>query len=309
MSNLHAELVAQPGSRADFARLARDWLTGARRVLFPDIDRRLGRGGTFAAEPPADDDAPWGPPGGAWARLRVQQQPHTLGGTVMPYSARMWRRMLDGLERSYPFHVSLELMPLGPDGRPVSPGPGAVIAVHRSTTHPRWARFEAEAPPDLAGWRGSAPVQLAWAGFLKEQAMAAGAHYGHVTDDANIHATALERAILGVAAEPPAVPHCREVLRGYSWVTVCAAELAARLGGGAALAASGCFDEVSVLPGGQVFLRATPALEDYDGPAVQRVFGALAPVLLPGRPDPAAVEGTLARIVMDADAAELGCPE
>ncbi len=66
---------------------------------------------------------------------------------------------------------------------------------------------------------------------------------------------------------------------------------------------------MSVLPGGQVFLRATPALEDYDGPAVQRVFGVLAPVLLPGRPGPAAVEGTLARIVMDADAAELGCPE
>ena len=305
MSNLHAELVAQPESRADFARLARDWLTGARRVLFADIDRRLGRGGTFAAEPPADDAAPWGPPGGAWARLRVQQQPHTLGGTVMPYSARMWRRVLDGLERAYPFHVGLDMMPLGPDGRPVSAGPEAVIAVHRSTTHPRWVRFEAEAPPDLIDWRGSPSVQLAWTGFVKEQAVAADAHYGHVTDDASIHATALERAILGVAAEPPGVVHCREVLRGYSWVTICAAQLAARLGGDAALAASGCFDEVSVLPGGQVFLRATPALEDFDGPAVRRVFGALAPVLLPGRPDPAAVAGLPVRLVLDADAGEL----
>ncbi len=304
MRNLHAELVAQPESRAGFARLARDWLTGARRVLFADIDRRLGRGGTFAAEPPADDDAPWGPPGGAWARLRVQQQPHTLGGTVMPYSARMWRRVLDGLERAYPFHVGLDMMPLGP-ARPVSAGPEAVIAVHRSTTHPRWVRFEAEAPPDLIKWRGSPSVQLAWAGFVKEQAVAADAHYGHVTDDANIHATALERAILGLAAEPPGVVHCREVLRGYSWVTICAAQLAARLGGGAALAASGCFDEVSVLPGGQVFLRATPALEDFDGPAVRRVFGALAPVLLPGRPDPAAVAGLPVRLVLDADAGEL----
>lgn len=304
MSNLHAELVAQPESRADFARLARDWLTGARRVLFADIDRRLGRGGTFAAEPP-DDDAPWGPPGGAWARLRVQQQPHTLGGTVMPYSARMWRRVLDGLERAYPFHVGLDMMPLGADGRPVSAGPEAVIAVHRSTTHPRWVRFEAEAPPDLIDWRESPSVQLAWAGFLTEQAVAADAQYGHVTDDANIHATALERAILGLAAEPPGVVHCREVLRGYSWVTICAAQLAARLGGGAALAASGCFDEVSVLPGGQVFLRATPALEDFDRPAVRRVFGALAPVLLPGRPDPAAVAGLPVRLVLDADAGEL----
>ena len=120
----------------------------------------------------------------------------------MPYSARMWRRVLDGLERVYPFHVGLDMMPLGPDGRPVSAGPDAVIAVHRSTTHPRWVRFEAEAPPDLIGWRGSPSVQLAWAGFVKEQAGAADAHYGHVTDDANIHATALERAILGPAASP-----------------------------------------------------------------------------------------------------------
>ena len=52
MNNLHAELVAQPGSRADFARLARDWLTGARRILSADIDRRLAGGGTYVADPP-----------------------------------------------------------------------------------------------------------------------------------------------------------------------------------------------------------------------------------------------------------------
>ena len=304
MNNLHAELVAQPGSRAEFARLARDWLTGARRVLFTDIDRRLARGGTYVADPPDDDAAPWGPPGGAWARLRVRQQPQAVGGTDTPYSARSWRRLLDGLERAYPFRVSLDMMPLGPDGRPVSSGPDAVIAVRRSTTHPRWIRFEAEAPPDLVAWRASPSVPLAWAGFLREQAIAAGAHYGHVTDDANIHGTALEQAILGITAEPPAVVHCREVLRGYSWVTVCAAELAARLGGAGALAASGCFDEVTALPGGQVFLRATPALSEYEGAAMRRVFGVLGPVLLPGRPNPAAVSGQHVRLVLHADAAD-----
>ena len=102
MNNLHAELVAQPGSRADFARLARDWLTGARRILFTDIDRRMAGGGTYVADPPDDDVSPWGAPGGAWVRLRVRQQPQAVGGSGTPYSARGWRRLLDGLERAYP---------------------------------------------------------------------------------------------------------------------------------------------------------------------------------------------------------------
>jgi hypothetical protein len=37
-----------------------------------------------------------------------------------------------------------------------------------------------------------------------------------------------------------------------------------------------------------VLLRATPDLDDYQGPAVRRVLSVLAPVLLPGRPGPAA---------------------
>jgi hypothetical protein len=304
MSSLHAELVARPDSRAQFARLAAAWLTEARRRLFPDIDRGLGSGGVVEPDPFDDDDAPWGPPGAVAGRLRIQHQAELLGGTLTPYSERAWRRMLAGLERSYPFHVVLGMMPLGPDGRPVGAGPDAVVAVHRSHRHPRWVRFEAEAPQDLVAWPGSPSIQLAWAALAKEQAVAADAQYGHVTDDANLHGTALERAIHGVTAEPPAVPRTREVLRGYSWVTICAAPLASRLGGAAALRATGAFDEVTELPNGQVFLRATPVLEDFAGPAVRRVFEALAPVLLRGRPDPAAVSGTRARLVLDADAGD-----
>lgn len=299
MTTLHAELVLQPGSRAGFARLARDWLTEARARLFPELDRVLSAAGP-SAERAEDDDAPWGPPAGIWARVVVRQQPQAIGGSSTLYSQRAWRRTLDGLERGYPYQVRLEMTPLGPDGQPAAARP-VVLSVQRSQHDPRWARFEAEAPGDLAG---QPETPLAWAGFVRGRAAAGGAHYGHVTDDATSHGTALERAVLGVTAEPPAIPRCRDVLRGYSWVTIVAAPLLARLGGAGALTASGCFTEVSPLPGGRVYLRATPALAEYEGPAVRRVFGVLAPVLLPGRPDPEAVSGSQVRLVLDADAAD-----
>jgi hypothetical protein len=280
MISLHAELDARPQSRADFARLAAGWLTDARRRLFPGLD--LSSAGAVPA----------------W--LRVQQQPEAIGGTVTPYTDRVWRRTLAGLDRAYPFHVTLAMTPLGPDGRTAASE--AIIAVHRSHRHPRWVRFEAAAPEGTAGWAGSPVTQRTWAGFVREQAIRAAAHYGHVTDDANIGGTALERAIQGSTDEPPAVPRCRAVLRGYSWVTICAAELAIRLGGAPALAGSGAFDEVRELPGGRVYLRATAALEDFDDAAARRAFRVLAPVLLPGRPDPERVSGMRARLVLDADA-------
>jgi hypothetical protein len=76
----------------------------------------------------------------------------------------------------------------------------------------------------------------------------------------------------------------RTHLRGYEWVTVCPGELIARLGGPAALWASGAFTEVRPLAHGGALLRATDAPGDYRGDRVRAVFRALAPVLPPGRP-------------------------
>jgi hypothetical protein len=308
MTNLHTELVLQPGSRGEFARLARAWLTEARARLFPEFDRILSlpaAGSGPDGEPPEDDDAPWGPPGGVWARLVVRQQPQAIGGTSTPYSPRAWRRTLDSLERHLPFQVRLEMMPLDAAGRPLDAGPPAVLAVQRSQFDPHWARFEAEAPDRLTGWADSPGWPRSWAGFVREQAAATGAQYGHVSDDATSHGTALERAVLGVTAEPPDIPRVRVVLRGYSWVTIVAAPLAGRLGGAAALTGSGAFFSVGRLPGGQVFLQATPDLAEYEGAAIRRVFEVLAPVLRPGHPDPEAVSGGRVRLVLGLDAADV----
>lgn len=81
------------------------------------------------------------------------------------------------------------------------------------------------------------------------------------------------------------VRDARRYLRGYAWITVVPPELAVRLGGADALAATGAFHEVEALPHGGVWLRATETADTYDAAAVRRVFRALAPVLPPGRPE------------------------
>ena len=77
----------------------------------------------------------------------------------------------------------------------------------------------------------------------------------------------------------------RDVLRGYSWVTVVAREPAARLGGADAMRASGAFSSVEELPHGGLWLQATERYEEYDRNAVERVFRAVAPILPDPRPE------------------------
>jgi hypothetical protein len=77
-------------------------------------------------------------------------------------------------------------------------------------------------------------------------------------------------------------------LRGYSWVTVVPAVLAARLGGVGALRGSGAFAVVNEVAGGSVWLQATRRWSEWAGDqaVVDRVFEVLAPVLPPGMPEP-----------------------
>jgi len=79
------------------------------------------------------------------------------------------------------------------------------------------------------------------------------------------------------------VPRSREVLRGYSWVTVVPQEWGDRLGGLQALEASGAFVDVAQLDAGGYWLRATEHWRDYRLPAAERVFEVLAPVLPAGK--------------------------
>jgi hypothetical protein len=279
MTLLRAELVTRSPGRDQWAELAAAWFTEIRTELFPEVDRGLREG--------------------ARARLWVRHQPEPVGGSRARYSDQAWRRFLDSLATAYPYHA--ELLTEEPEW-PHQGGGGVRIAADRNHAHPEWTTLSVRAP-----WREPEvrPRTAAreWAEFIKERVIRSGADYAHVTDDPELNGgTALEDAT-GRSTEIT-VPRCCEVLRGYSWVTVCAPELGERLGGADTLAASGAFDEVVGLPGGQVYLRATPALEDYYDEAVSRVFRALAPVLLTGRPRRGSSATRLGRLVRDADAAD-----
>jgi hypothetical protein len=78
------------------------------------------------------------------------------------------------------------------------------------------------------------------------------------------------------------VADCRQFLRGYSWLTIVPAEIAARLGGVEAFTASGAFVEVRELPRGGVWLRATEDFRDFTDEQIRRVFTVVAPALRPG---------------------------
>jgi hypothetical protein len=74
-------------------------------------------------------------------------------------------------------------------------------------------------------------------------------------------------------------------LPGYSWITFCPAGVAERLGGAAALGASGAFYRVDEMPGGGVLLQATGRAADYGIKQASKVFDVLASVLPEGLPE------------------------
>jgi hypothetical protein len=153
-------------------------------------------------------------------------------------------------------------------------------------------------------WPDSPTLQDRWATFVKDQAARIEACAGYMTDDTSpIGDTALEKAIWPRKNVWPY--RRREVLSGYSWVTILPPELAERLGGAPTLTMGGAFSEVSDLPDGSVWLRATPTINEFTGDQICAVFQALAPILLTGRTDFRFVpKDNPARLVDGVDAAD-----
>ncbi|MCM0674772.1 hypothetical protein NCC78_08730 [Micromonospora phytophila] len=122
-----------------------------------------------------------------------------------------------------------------------------------------------------------------WVDFLARVLADADPAYGEVSHDGgNDSSTELDKALR--RDRNVSVEQSRQLLRGYSWVTVVPQELVHRLGGADVIEASGAVEEVRRLRAGGVLLRATRTPEEFDDAAMRRLFGLLAPVLPPGQP-------------------------
>lgn len=277
LRNMYAALVAEVPTEAAYARAARGWLTSVLAEMLPGIWEGLRTRPVRRAGPMRQADGPWGEPGHVLGRLMMSgDRPLPIRSPL--YTERSWQRMLDGLA-NFPYRAGIQLWQLDDAGYPVGQAVAAAT-VERSQLTPRWMRLTFSAPTALTGWHDHAATQDQWAESVREQAGRIGACGGSMTDDIppGIE-TALARATLSTDASDS---KSRQLLQGYSWVTVVAAELAARLGGAEALAATRAFSQVSILPAGDVWLRATPVINDFVGEPVRKVFHALAPVLLTG---------------------------
>lgn len=275
---MYATLNAEIGSAEEFAKAASGWLTGCLAEVFPEL-----RQGTWLGSGAEEESGGSEPSVQVTGSLFVYQNDPVVGPRELEYSDDSWHRLLTGLN-DYPFSVQVRLGAVDEQGVPLySP---ADIDVQRDTWSPQWASFSFTATVDTATWPGdpsrwpeSPRTQERWASFVKSEAVRICACAGGMIDDVAAPETGLQRATFNTFAR---VPESRQVLRGYSWVTIVPPELAVRVGGVSGLKASGAFYEVDVLPGGSVWLRATPTINEFTEDRIWAVFRTLAPILVTG---------------------------
>ncbi|WP_153456009.1 hypothetical protein [Streptomyces smaragdinus] len=123
-----------------------------------------------------------------------------------------------------------------------------------------------------------------WVGFFRKTASRDGVTFGHITDDLlGPRETGLD-TVLRRGGTRNSIRNGREILRGYSWVTVLSADLGERLGGVDALVRSEAFYKVSKLRGGAIFLQASESMAGYSDRTMERIFDVLRPVIPGGVP-------------------------
>ncbi len=301
---MHVELVAEITSREDFAKASHGWLNSILKEVFPGLyEGLLTRPVTRQkARAKSDLDAPWGQPHHVLGTLTTYLKHPVLNGREALYSDAAWSRAMEDLN-DYPFGVSLEITELDREGFPKQRG-GSTIAVNRDFYHPEWVSFTFSASAADTGWPDSVQVQDQWAASVQRQAAQTNTCAGGMTDDIGPGQTALQRMTLNLSAD---IADSKQVLRGYTWITILDGQLSARLGGLSRLQSSGAFCDVKELPNGSVWLRATPTINEFTGNKIRKVFEVLAPVLLTGLAK-ARFAAESYRAVEDVDAADYKRP-
>jgi len=289
------ELDVQLRSADEYQALVLRWLDEGSRVLAPDVRAALDTV-DLPSEIPQSGDDPYGPPNSPWGRFYISTD-RPAGpprGSGRPVGAKGWawlRRQLATPKAN----AMIQLLRHGPDGSLAS---SVYLQAHGGAMSPGWVRLTTTRSSDTF------PAEEGlWTGFLRSWAEEVNPSYGQIGIGHAMDRTTLETRLpndFGRNSPPNTVIESPQFLRGYTWITVIADELARRLGGLDGIRATGAFAEVAQLGNGGVWLRSTDRFESYDQAAAERVFDALAPVIRPGKPEPRTfVPGT--RVFRDGD--------
>ncbi|MGA5305970.1 hypothetical protein ACPCHT_39200 [Nucisporomicrobium flavum] len=282
---LNLELDLDDASLSDAGAVAFEWFEEASRVALGDARAAMDDGAPVPLSPPFVDPASWNPAGVA---VTLSGSVEVSGRRAKQYGpkAMTWlREQLDGGPERAGMHFWLSAG-LGPNSRQ-SWWPS--LFVHRPEESPGWQRIGAYvAEPLFVDPAYGVEVQRLWLGLLRSFADRYNPAFGQVDYGFDTTgSTALEKALhpdLDFEYRDPehTIAESRRWLRGYAWLTIVPAELTDRLGGAAALRASGSFHEVSELEHGGLWLQATEDYRQYGPQQVAQVFRALASVLRPG---------------------------
>ncbi len=305
IGDLMAEIP--PGER--YAEAARGWFEGVLGEVFGDLREGLRTRPATRKISKHWDDGPEGEPG--QVRGELETGTSVWKSRMVVFTEASWQQFLGELGKS-PAIASLCISVIGQNG--YLSEDGAVIRVVRYEEEPDWVRFTFWAPALFTwrarmeeghrfggtaavqpgpggGWIGSAELQDRWAAVVRRLAARIGVSAGMITVRGG--GPGIDEVVTypdwppeNVVQPPEYVQEIamlgsgQDVLYRYSWVTVVPTGLVARLGGAADLASSGAFFEVSELPDGSVWLRATKTIDEFDAARSAAVAAALGPVLV-----------------------------
>jgi hypothetical protein len=237
-------------------------------------------------------DMPQGEPGALYGFVEVAQPPTDIRRTRerrnLSTDGWAWLRAeLNDIPYNAPMTIQI--------GR-ISPGGvlGGIIlkaGLLRLEKSPDWLVLDAAVPAQsFLDPSTGAMKQRRWLKALRRAADQLNPGFGHIEYWRGRERTALERYSTAPGTpvnqrKPPlSIRLNRQRLRGYSWLTILSEEVATRLGGASALAATGSFLEVEPLAEGGLWLLATEDFRDWAMPAAEAVFRAVAPALPSGAP-------------------------
>jgi hypothetical protein len=277
---LAGELDVAYSSDEEFGRLVLEWLTEAVRFLAGDVSDEILAGPLLKPywhRGVIDEGDPRFalrvPP--LWGDVSILYPPRNMH-YAKPYSRTSLKRLAALAPVLREATVSLRRDSAG--GRQA-----CAVAVSRLGEDSGYARLLVWLYPGENGdYAADCPAVVFMRGFAERHAPVFGhvSYAGSVTDAE----TQLEQALNHHPRHT--LPEWDRHLRGYSWVTVVPAVLAAQLGGAGGLRDSDAFARVDEVAGGSLWLQAAARWGEYreDQAVVDRVFEVLARILPPGKP-------------------------